>query len=787
MNCTLTIRLYVLVYCLLLATLGFTQNTPAESPDSIKLSSIQTEYEKILSEIPAVVKQYTDTLLLHSRQEELTKYSATFANIKKESDRLLNRYVSTWQISNLESKLNRSETNFKNLIEEVSSTSTQIETQLFKIKNLLTEWNSLRTRVQSDPISKSLLPQIQEVIALLRNAEKLLQKQLTSFLKIQNETNRLQIENSEYINMVNIAEHNTIVKLFDRNTNFIWNNSDDTFDGTQSIADRFKIGTKESIEYLKEKWRAIILLLGIGVLLFFAFYYLRVKKLAGKEKTVDEPLLLVYNNITAFPIASSMSALLLISFFVLDNRPALLSELLLITFALPLLIFTIGKSIISVWIYWIIFLLYCLNVILLHIPLVTQLQNIVLLVITLLSSGMLLWMYKNPTRYLVNSISAVTKYIKRGFVSFFFYLSCLTFVVGVIGYIELSKLLISGIVASLYIGPIVLICSLIIRNFLQALSHTFLLEDSYLVKKYFPLLIKLISISAILLWLLSSLRVFGLLPFIQRMVENIWSFGGTFGAYTISIGDVISIILIIIVSLILSNFIQILLEEEIFSRVKVARGVPMAIGVMGKYFVIITGFFLAIAATGFDLTKMSIIAGALGVGVGFGLQNLVANFVSGMILIFERPILVGDIIEAEGEEGQVTQIGIRASKILTYAGAEVVIPNSNLINNRVSNWTLSNRKRRFTIEVRTNKDADPAEIVATMTAIAREHPHVIKDPAAFVIFEGQADQSLRFKVYYWQVGELLSTRSDLNIQIYKALKDQGVELSIPVYEIKKIE
>ncbi len=786
MHFTFSIRLYVLAYCLLLATSGFSQNRPPEGTDSIKLSSIQSEYEKILSEIPAVVKQYTDTLLLHTSQEKLTKHSKTFANIKKESHRLLNRYVSTWQINNLESRLNRSETNFKNLTEEVSSTSTQIETQLFKIKNLLTEWNSLQIHVQSDPISKSLLPQIQEVIALLRNAEKLLQKQLTSFLKIQHEINQLQIENSEYINMVNIAEYNTIVKLFDRNTNFIWNNTEDNVDSTQSISDRFISGTKESIDYVKEKGRAITLLIGIGVLLFFVFYYLRIKKLAGKEKTGEDPFLPVYNNITAFPIASSMSALLLISFFVLDNRPALLSEMLLIAFALPLLIFTIGKSIVSVWVYWLVFLLYCLNVILLHISLVTELHNIVLLAITLLTSGLLLWMYKNPGRYLVNSISAITKYIKTGFVPFFFYLSCLTFVVSVIGYIELSKLLISGIVASLYIGPIVLICSLIIRSFLQALSHTFLLEDSFLVKKYFPLLIKLISISALLLWFLSSLRVFGLLPFIQRMFENIWSFGGKFGAYTISIGDVTTVILTIIFSIILSNFIQVLLEEEIFSRVKVPRGVPMAIGVMGKYFVIITGFFLAIAATGFDLTKMSIIAGALGVGVGFGLQNLVANFVSGMILIFERPILVGDIIEAEHQEGQVTQIGIRASKILTYAGAEVIIPNSNLINNRVSNWTLSNRKRRFTIEVRTNKNADPTEIVATLTAIALQHTHVIKDPKPFATFEGQLDQSLLFKVYYWQVGELLSTRSELNLQVYAALKEKGIELSIPVYEIKTI-
>jgi len=227
----------------------------------------------------------------------------------------------------------------------------------------------------------------------------------------------------------------------------------------------------------------------------------------------------------------------------------------------------------------------------------------------------------------------------------------------------------------------------------------------------------------------------------------------------------------------------VLLHEEVFPRFDVPRGVPMAMGVLGKYFIIVVGFFIAVASLGFDLAKMGILAGALGVGVGFGLQNLVSNFVSGLILVFERPILVGDVIEAEGFEGTVSDIGIRSSKIITYAGAEIVIPNANLISNSVSNWTMTNRKRRFVIKIRTNEKADPSEVIAVITRLAMSHVHVIKEPKPFVIFEGQKEQDLIFNLYYWQDDEMMQTRSELNTHIYNSLKSLGIEISIPIIEI----
>jgi small-conductance mechanosensitive channel len=211
----------------------------------------------------------------------------------------------------------------------------------------------------------------------------------------------------------------------------------------------------------------------------------------------------------------------------------------------------------------------------------------------------------------------------------------------------------------------------------------------------------------------------------------------------------------------------------------------MAIGVIVRYTVIFLGFIMAIASSGFDLNKISILAGGLGVGIGFGLQNLVANFIAGLILIFERPIVVGDTIESEQIEGEVKQIGIRSSKILTYDGAEVIIPNSNLINNKLSNWTLSNYSRRQLIIVRTSLKADPEKVLEILNRITRQHENVLATPEPFVLFDGQLEQSLQFKIYYWLISGIFKTRGELNLQIYRELKEIGVELPIPVHEIRR--
>src|SRR5262249_16494200 len=152
-------------------------------------------------------------------------------------------------------------------------------------------------------------------------------------------------------------------------------------------------------------------------------------------------------------------------------------------------------------------------------------------------------------------------------------------------------------------------------------------------------------------------------------------------------------------ALLLSRFVRAVLDDEVLPRVHLGRGVPYAISTTAGYGILVFGFFAALSAAGVPFSRLAIIVGGPGVGVGFGLPNIVNNFVSGATLLYERAIEIGDLIQMDELLGRVKRIGLRSSTILTPAGAEVIVPNANLISMQIVNWTLSDRRRRFEIAV----------------------------------------------------------------------------------------
>ena len=144
----------------------------------------------------------------------------------------------------------------------------------------------------------------------------------------------------------------------------------------------------------------------------------------------------------------------------------------------------------------------------------------------------------------------------------------------------------------------------------------------------------------------------------------------------------------------LARGIRFVLREELLSRLRLSRGVPEMISTSFYYVSLLLVFLMTLAAAGVQLDKLTVLTGAFGVGVGFGMQNIIANFVSGLVLQFERPIRIGDVLEVGTITGEVQRIGIRSSLVRTFQGAEVIVPNSNLVSNQVVNWTLTEAVRR---------------------------------------------------------------------------------------------
>ncbi|MFV1978167.1 MAG: mechanosensitive ion channel family protein, partial [Myxococcota bacterium] len=190
---------------------------------------------------------------------------------------------------------------------------------------------------------------------------------------------------------------------------------------------------------------------------------------------------------------------------------------------------------------------------------------------------------------------------------------------------------------------------------------------------------------------------------------------------------------------------------------------------------------LALSAAGMDFTRVALFAGAFSVGIGFGLQTVVNNFVSGLILLFERPIQIGDMVEVGTLCGEVRRIGARSSTIRTFDGAEVIVPNANLITEPVVNWTLSDRRRRLDLEVGVAYGTDPETVLALLQGVAEAHPAVLETPAAEALFLEFGDSALNFRLRLWipRFEEGFTIRSQLTVAINAALRDAEIQIPFP--------
>ena len=184
-------------------------------------------------------------------------------------------------------------------------------------------------------------------------------------------------------------------------------------------------------------------------------------------------------------------------------------------------------------------------------------------------------------------------------------------------------------------------------------------------------------------------------------------------------------------------------EADVYHHSHLERGIPYAISTMLHYVILLLGFFVALATLGVDLTKVTILVGAFTVGVGFGLQTVINNFVCGLILLFERPIKVGHVIQVDADIGEVRRIDIRACVIHTADGSEVIVPNGTLISSKVTNWTFSDRYRAVEVPVSVARGVAPQRVVELLKSVAANHPSVAKEPApqAYVVNFASAHSS----------------------------------------------
>jgi potassium-dependent mechanosensitive channel len=354
------------------------------------------------------------------------------------------------------------------------------------------------------------------------------------------------------------------------------------------------------------------------------------------------------------------------------------------------------------------------------------------------------------------------------------------FIADALGYVTLSKLVSDALLQSAYVALVLYAVVRIIDGlFLTAMSVPPLARLG-LVKRHRDLLQSrargVVTWAAVLFWAAYLLEVLSLRAPVFQDLRQVLAATWTVGSFKISPGDVVLFGVTVWASFLVSRIVRFVLEEEVYSRVKLAPGLHYSISKMVNYAILVLGFFMGIALLGFDLTRLTILVGAFGVGLGFGLQNIINNFVSGLILLFERPIKVGDVIQLAGNEGVVRRIGIRASILRVHNGSEVIVPNGSLISETVTNWTFSDRLRRIDLPVPVAPPADAQRVMDLLKGAALTQSRVLKEPPPQVLLGSFAGDAMNFELRVWtdQSEDWSQIRSDLALAVRAALTEHNI-------------
>jgi small-conductance mechanosensitive channel len=254
------------------------------------------------------------------------------------------------------------------------------------------------------------------------------------------------------------------------------------------------------------------------------------------------------------------------------------------------------------------------------------------------------------------------------------------------------------------------------------------------------------------------------------------------GALAITPLFFLKMIVFLVLLVFLSKVVQRVLITRVLTHLSLADSLKFAIGRFATYFLVLGGIFIGLQSLGVNLSSLVVFGGAVGVGVGLGLQNVVSNFVAGLILLIEQPIRLGDRVETGGTVGDVIRIAARSTWVRTNDNVVKIVPNNEFINNAVTNWTANDPNVRIHLAVGVGYSSDPEIVRTLLLAAAAEHPQVLKDPKPTVLFTDYGDNSINFDLLVWtsELSHLpLKLKSDLYFSLFKVFTEHGIELPFP--------
>jgi potassium efflux system protein len=666
---------------------------------------------------------------------------------------------------------------------DLTRRATKLEEQIAEMDELARKWERTLELSRNSDAPAEVVQRIRAVIVETRAAREAIEKRRARVLTMQNRVAVQEGRLADALRTIAEARDEVLERLFVKDSDAIWSReirSTAARDVLEESETSFVTQSAALAAYSKRETVRFLIHLAIFLVLVTAFY--RVKRRVHSWLTDEPERRMTWMFET--PIAAALLLSVLCIWWFYPEPPRLLSATLLGLALIPSVI--ILRRLIESDLHPVLYgaiVFYLIDQVRVLTAAIELLPR--LLFVAEMIAGMLFlsWVIRATGRPLSSrpETARLRKTVKVA-AWMALALSAGAFAANIVGYVTLANLVGSALVGSALMALILYAVVEVLDGLVALALGMPPLALLSTVNQHRPLLRRRVrrglKWAAIFVWLLGALDRLLLRERLVSALSDGLTAQLAIGSLRIALGDVLAFAFTVWAAFLVSRFVRFLLDEDIYPRVHLKRGLPYAISTMLHYVILVVGFFAGVAALGFDMTKVTILAGAFSVGVGFGLQNIFNNFVSGIILLFERPVKVGDVVQIEDASGVVERIGIRASIIRTTNGSEVIVPNGKLISERVINWTLSNRQHSIELPITVAQNADPSHVITLLERTAAAHPLVTGDPPPQALVVKLGPDSLGFELRAWtdHIEKWLQIRSELAITISNALAAENIAM-----------
>jgi len=662
-----------------------------------------------------------------------------------------------------------------------------IAQQIARLKAGLDLWNRTTAQAKKDKAPEDLVNLARITANDIGSINSALQKVQNQILELQGKIGRSHRAVQEAIDTIKAEEADLLKNLGQREQPPLWK---EKASGT-SISAIFYVLITQIGHDLNNWWSSIYsivlnesTMLGVQTFILFAIAIIlyRARK-SARSFIAANPSIMIGSSVFERPFALAMLFALMLTPWIYESTSSVLTDaagLLLIFPVLWIVLPLLNKPIRPVLYFLAVF--YVIDWLRDLVEADPFIARIIFILEMLVAMGLIIWLIR--VKALHGSHSRWQKSI-RLWLNFALILLAISALAATIGFVRLSVLIGHGVLNSAYLA--VLLAALIraVDSSIALALRSHFAQTINLIHRRTDIIRnnikRLLSIVVVFIWLQVTLDLFALWDFVIAFIKTVLFSELNTGSIALSLSDVLAFVLTIFTAIYLSRFITAVLDEDVYQRVRLARGVSFAISAVIRYGIILLGFLLAVSALGIGMDRITILLGAFGVGIGFGLQTIVNNFVSGMILIFERPIHIGDSVEVGAVRGIITRIGIRASTIRSFDGADITVPNGTLLSDSVTNWTMSDRIRRIELPVGVAYGTDTDKVIEALYGALEEQQGILYDPKPQIIFNGFGDNSLDFMLRAWVADndEFITIRSEIALAMNRALTKYNIEIPFP--------